>query len=79
MKAYKGRVGIAPLLLNHGIRWRSVSDQLHNPVVSSPQRNPGIHGWAPEPGAHLDILEKKNISNPCKDSNPGASTVTGIT
>jgi hypothetical protein len=78
MKAYKGSLGIDPLLLNLGIRRRSVSDQLHAPVAFVPQRNEPRYPWV-GPRAGLDVFEKKNISNPCNEQNPGASTLTGIT
>jgi hypothetical protein len=68
MKAYKGSVGIAPFLLNLGIRRRTTSDQLHAPAASSPQRNPGILGWAPEPV--LTFWIRKISPTPAKIRTP---------
>jgi hypothetical protein len=41
MKAYKGNVSIAPLILNLSTRWE-VSRQLHPPAVLPPTKKPPV-------------------------------------
>jgi hypothetical protein len=74
MKTYWGSIGIAPRILNLGIRWRWV-------VISLPgrftlrERAPGIHwigGWV-SPRAGLDAVVKRKMSSPCWDLNPWSS------
>jgi hypothetical protein len=53
-----------------------VSCQLHAPVALPPGKNPDkyrIECWV-ETRAGLDVLEKKQISCPCRDSNPRPSS-----
>jgi hypothetical protein len=72
MKACKGRRRIAPLITNLATAWRS-EVELHDSADSPPGKNPGMHsleGWV-GPAAGLEVLEKREISYPYRDSSPG--------
>jgi hypothetical protein len=71
MKAYRRSRGTAPLILNLRIRWWWV-------VNFTPRRERTLvplltGGWA-DPKAHVDILEKRNISVSRPHSNTGSSS-----
>ena len=53
-----------------------VSGQLHAPAGLSPGKNPGTDsvGSGVRHRAGVDILEKRKISCPHRDSNPGSSS-----
>jgi hypothetical protein len=73
-KPHRGSRGIAPLILNLGNRWGSaVSFMLHllhpHGKISGYQLN-----RCGDPGAGLDILEKRKISCTSQDSNPRSSS-----
>jgi len=54
-----------------------VSDQVHAPAALPPsERAPAtcwIGGWA-GPRASLDLVVKRKIPSPCRDSNPQSSS-----
>ena len=66
-----GDVSTAPLILKLGTRME-VTGQLHGPTVEPP---PGKNASNPlnkgpgRPQSHLDVLEKRKISDSCWDSN----------
>ena len=58
-----------------------MSDQLHAPAALHPGKNLSallIGGWMGST-AGLDVLEKRKISWPCRDSYPGLSSQSLIT
>ena len=76
MRTYEGSGGIAPLFLNLDARWRWVGNVTSRPFYSR-QRPPfpftlWLGCWV-GPRGGLDDLEKREISSPCRDSNPGPS------
>jgi len=77
MKGYKGVRGIAPLIRNVGTRWRWVVN--FRTATLTPRKNPGFYRrWGLVIcSAGLDVLEKRKISCPYGDSNPGWSIGKG--
>ena len=73
MKAYSGRIGKAPLILNH-CRWRWMVKFTPRPLYPRERTKIPIElvaGWAPEP--IWSFSTEKNLS-PCRNSNPGSSS-----
>jgi len=69
MKAYRGSGGISPFILNLGTTWRCVVNFKPRPFYPS-THSTGV--WVGK-CAGLDVLEKRKISCPCRDSNPQPS------
>jgi hypothetical protein len=53
-----------------------VSGQIYAPTALTPGKDPGIYWIGDWVGSRtgLDVLEKRRISCPCRDSNPGPSS-----
>jgi hypothetical protein len=69
MKAYRRNRGTAPLILNLVIRWKCM-------VIITPlplYHRLRVCGWM-SPIARLEDLEKRKVSFPWRDSNPGSSS-----
>jgi hypothetical protein len=62
MKAYSGRIGIAPLILNLDNRWEWVDNVVPQHFPGEEQRSHWIQGWM-GPRAGLDVVPAK-IRNP---------------
>ena len=69
----RGSRGIAPLILNHGIRWKWMVSFTPLPLYPS-GRNPGTHCIGGSLCARAD-MEKRKIAWLCLDSNPGPSSM----
>jgi hypothetical protein len=79
-KAYRGRGGIALLILNLSTRWKwmvSLTPGCFLPWEEAPDRH--LRKGCVGPTVSLGILEKEKISRPCQDANPAHSTVTMLT
>jgi hypothetical protein len=75
MKAQRGRRGIAPLILNLGIRWSRVPEIYILATLLLEKTLPAPTEWRlGGPIGSMDILGKRNISFPCRESNPGSSS-----
>jgi hypothetical protein len=70
MKSYRGRRGIAPLILNLCTRCTWVVKQ-HAPAAFPPGKSHGTH-WTE--GCVSMVLEKRTISYSCRESSPGQSS-----
>jgi hypothetical protein len=60
------------IILNLGTRWRRIVSVTPRPLYPG-ERNPGTHwigGWVGSK-VGLDAVEKRKISYPCRESNPG--------
>jgi len=66
MKTYRGRWGIAPLILKFGTRWRWVAN-FTTPGTLPPEKKPGTRGW---PRSQYEGFQQRKISCPCWTSNP---------
>lgn len=67
-----GRRRIAPLITNPATGWKS-EVELHDSAGLPPGKNPGMHsleGWV-GPAAGLEVLEKREISCPYRNSSRG--------
>jgi len=52
-----------------------MSDEPHAPAAVSPKKSSGTHcirGWV-KTGTSLDVVEKRPISGPCRNSKPASS------
>ena len=70
-KDIQGNGGTAPLLLSLSTRWKWVVSLMHQLLYC-------WYHWTPGcviPTASLDILEKREISCPCQESNPRSSSL----
>jgi hypothetical protein len=76
MKAYEGKICIAPLILNLGARLSS--SQLQDQDALPLKKNPGTErvGYWMDPRAGVDVLgeKKTELFCPYRDSNPRSSS-----
>jgi len=73
---HEGGRGIAQRILHLGVRWVAAITPRPLEHRLLPENNPGTHwrwGWVGL-RASLDVLERRKISFPCRDSNPGPSS-----
>jgi hypothetical protein len=79
METYRGSRGIAPLILDLGIRWRWVVNFMPRPLY--PQ---GKSPWCPlnrrwvDPRTLLDAVVKRKIPSPRRESNPRTPIVQPV-
>jgi hypothetical protein len=79
MKTYWGSGGIAPHILDLGIRWRWVVSFTPRPLYPK-ERAPGAHwigGWV-GPRAVLNAVVKRKIPSPRRESNPTTPIVQSV-
>jgi hypothetical protein len=72
MKAFTRIGGIAPLILNLDTGWSSVINFMPQPLYP---REITLHTLNGRALTGLNILEKRQISCPCQESNPIPSTL----
>jgi hypothetical protein len=71
MKAYKGSGDMAPLILNLGTKWRWIVNFTLLPLYPRKEPQYVLNTRPSGPQNRLEVLEKRNISCPTPDSNPG--------
>ena len=73
IKAYRGRRGIAPLILNIGTKWKS-STSRPGRFTTGKQPQYSLNRTLDGHQRPFGLLEKRKVSLPCRDTNPGQSS-----